>query len=71
MQVATFGEGFHYFVYSMRKGERQEGQCLGLTDVSPGKQAREQSACPKRILIKESPVHDHMERDDYLMHMQL
>lgn len=58
MHVATFGEGFHYFVYAMRKGSRVDA-AAAEGDVKGGVGAA----------LKESPLHDHMERDDYLLRM--
>jgi hypothetical protein len=63
MQVATFGEGFHYFVYTMRKGARSEADVAELPDHS----ARVKSLGG----ITESPLHEHMESEDYLLRMDI
>ncbi|BDA44495.1 EEF1A lysine methyltransferase 4 [Coccomyxa sp. Obi] len=63
MHVATFGEGFHYFVYAMRKGTRAETEGAERdAGVAEG---------IKRVALKESPMHEHMEQDDYLLRMSL
>ncbi len=63
MDVATFGEGFHYFVYAMRKGTRAE------TDAAERDAGAAEGT--KRVALKESPMHEHMEQDDYLLRMSL
>jgi len=63
MHVATFGEGFHYFVYAMRKGTRvdAEASTVAAADVDVNGSIG--------AALKESPLHEHMERDDYLLRM--
>jgi hypothetical protein len=63
MDVATFGEGFHYFVYAMRKGKRVE------SDAAAGDQGTNGGS--ERVTLKESPIHEHMEQDDYLLRMSM
>ena len=63
MDVATFGEGFHYFVYAMRKGMRAETEAAErVAGAVEG---------TKRVALEESPMHEHMEHDDYLLRMSL
>ncbi|EIE27069.1 S-adenosyl-L-methionine-dependent methyltransferase [Coccomyxa subellipsoidea C-169] len=61
--VATFGEGFHYFVYGMRKGKR------AADDAAAADQGMNGSS--DRVTLKESPMHEHMEQDDYLLRMSI
>ncbi|KAK9808887.1 hypothetical protein WJX72_005851 [[Myrmecia] bisecta] len=61
MKYDTFGETFHYFVYTMEKGARTEADLLenqpGYTATAPH--------------LTESMLHEHMDEEDYLLHMQL
>ena len=61
--VATFGEGFQYFVYAMRKGKR------AADDAAAADQGMNGSS--DRVALKESPMHEHMEQDDYLLRMSI
>ena len=64
MQVATFGEGFHYYVYVLHKGHRTQSDA----PETPGRPAVG-AACTVRL--EESPMHDHMDSDDYLLRMSV
>ena len=70
MEVASFGEGFHYFLYCMRKGARkasdhpshfaQNGKPVEALD---GNQGTGQAT--------ESSMHDHMDSADYILSMDV
>ena len=59
VQLQTFGEGFHYFVYTMHKGARM---ATSLSDIAEASQ---------KPILAESANHEHMEQEDYLLHMDL
>ena len=65
MEVASFGEGFHYFVYSMRKGARKATDAPSHfaqqepEEALEGKQSTGQAT--------ESSMHEHMDSADYLL----
>ena len=64
MQVATFGEGFHYYVYFLHKGQRTNPDAPETCDhFALG------AACA--VGLKESPMHDHMDSEDYLLRMSV
>ena len=64
MHVATFGEDFHYFVYSMRKGQCQT---VDVPVDAPGAK----HASGRVSGVTEHPMHEHMDRDDFLLCMDL
>lgn len=64
MHVATFGEEFHYFVYTMRKGQRQT---VDVPVSSPGAT----HASRISLGVTEAPMHEHMDREDYLLCMDV
>ena len=64
MRAATFGEGFHYYVYAMHKGHRTPSdgpEEFGQPALKPVCNAG----------LEESPMHDHMDSDDYLLRMAI
>jgi len=65
VSVSTFGEGFHYYVYTLHKGRRTE------TDhpVPFGWPLRDLAA-PSGI-ADSTMQHDHMDREDYLLSVDL
>lgn len=69
MKVGTFGEGFHYFVYVLRKGARRASD-------KPVHFAREQhrgaanEAAGNRPM-EESTMHEHMDDADYLLRVDV
>ena len=65
MEVSSFGEGFHYFVYHLRKGARK------ISD-KPVHFVREQHGgaaieAVENRPMDESMMHEHMDDADYLL----
>eukprot|EP00897_Mesotaenium_endlicherianum_P002568 jgi/Mesen1/2339/ME000155S01419 len=68
MKYQTFGEGFHYFFYTLRKGSRQqEDSSRGGEAAAAAEQAGEEG--PREGWPRESMEHDHMDHDNYLLHL--
>lgn len=69
MDVASFGEGFHYFVYAMRKGACKASDApvhfvdTGSEEALDGKQSTGQAV--------ESNMHEHMDDADYILRIDL
>ncbi len=61
MEVAAFGEEFHYFVYCMRKGQREASDVAGHF----GQETASMHG------LKESPMHEHMDQEDFLMRIEM
>lgn len=59
VQHSSFGDSFHYFVYVMKKGQQNNPESNQL------------HYNPAAFAGKEGSNHDHMEQEDYLMHMDL
>ncbi len=61
VDISTFGDTFHYFVYSMHKGQRTNKD----QPVPFGYPSRETAAPPGFTDV--SMQHDHMDQEDYLL----
>ena len=71
MEVASFGEGFHYFVYAMRKGARKTSD-IPSHFVEPGPEraiAQDASQCNGQAT--EGSMHEHMDSADFLLRVEL
>ena len=60
LQVETFGDAFHYFVYRLRRGEAH---------VSERRDAAPAYVAPQ--YARESTMHEHMDDEDYLLGIEL
>ena len=69
MEIASFGEGFHYFVYSMRKGARKASDTPSHFAETEKDTAIEESRCTGQAI--ESTTHEHMDSADYMLRMDL
>jgi len=58
MEHESFGDTFHYFVYTLRKGCRREAGTLEMPVTAP-------EGC------LEPMIHSHMDEESYLMAMDL
>lgn len=73
-QVSRFGDSFDYFVYVLRKGRRQASAGPGQQEVDAEAAALQAVLGPRvrsRGAEQESPMHDHMDDEGYLMQMTL
>ena len=70
MKVASFGEGFHYFVYRMRKGARNASDTPShfAQEEMPGKALEGKEGTGQAT---ESSMHDHMDSADYILSMDV
>ena len=59
VSYSTFGETFHYFVYVLRKGHREDTEEINLP-YEPSLHALEQGL-----------THEHMDEETYLMAIDL
>ena len=69
MEVGTFGEGFHYFVYVLRKGARKASdKPVHFVRGQHGGAGIEAAGTP---LTEESTMHEHMDDADYLLRVDV
>ena len=69
MEVASFGEGFHYFLYCMRKGARNTSDGPShFTEREPDKEPEGKLGAGQAT---ESSMHEHMDCADYLLSMDV
>ena len=69
MEVGTFGEGFHYFVYVLRKGARKAAdKPEHFVRGQHGGAGIEAAGNPP---IEESMMHEHMDDADYLLRVDV
>ena len=57
-RYSTFGETFHYFVYFLQRGNNSN------TDTSS------EHYEPSRFALHGGTVHEHMDDEDFLMHIE-
>lgn len=69
MEVASFGEGFHYFVYTMRKGARKASDTPSHFAETENERALGETHCIGQAI--ESNMHEHMDSADYMLRMDL
>ena len=63
MEVGSFGEGFHYFVYVLRKGTRRPSdKPVHFVGEQHGSAGTEVAG---KHLVEESMMHEHMDDPDY------
>ena len=65
MEVASFGEGFHYFLYSMRRGARKASDAPSYFAQQEPEEAPEGKQGTGHAT--ESSMHEHMDSADYLL----
>ena len=56
----AFGETFHYFVYVMERGQKHSGVEIEEIAYKPGKYA-----------LQDGTIHEQMDSEDFLTHIDL
>ena len=69
MEVASFGEGFHYFLYCMRKGARKASDSPSHFAARDPEEALESNQGAGQAT--ESSMHEHMDSADYILSMDV
>ena len=69
MEVGTFGEGFHYFVYALRKGARRASD--KPEHFVQGQHGGAETEAASKCQIEKSMMHEHMDDADYLLRVDV